>query len=97
MQLCKAQDNILNCLEAFDFNDKLWIIVELMDGGALTDIILENMGKIKEELCAYIIKQVLKGLNFLHSKSIIHRDIKSDNILFNKEGAIKLADFGYAV
>ena len=97
MQLCKAQDNILNCHEAYDFNDKLWIIVELMEGGALTDMILENMGKISEEVCAYIIKQVLQGLNFLHSKSIIHRDIKSDNILFNKDGAIKLADFGYAI
>ena len=56
MQLCKAQDNILNCLEAYDFNDKLWIIVELMEGGALTDMILENMGKISEDVCAYIIK-----------------------------------------
>ena len=67
-----------------------------MDGGALTDMICDGYEIIPEKVCAYILKQVLLGLDFLHSKSIIHRDIKSDNILFTSDGQIKLADFGYA-
>lgn len=67
-----------------------------MDGGAITDLVIESNELIPEKVCAYILRQVLFGMDFLHSKSIIHRDIKSDNILFNTDGEIKLADFGYA-
>ena len=50
-----------------------------------------------EDHIAYCTKQVLRGLSYLHSHFRLHRDIKSDNILWNKHGEVKLADFGYAV
>ena len=67
-----------------------------MDVGALTEMLEDKKGKIDERLCAYILRKSLEGLYYLHSKSIIHRDIKSDNILVNSNGDIKLCDFGYA-
>ena len=70
--------------------------MELMDIGAMTNVILENSGNIQEEICKYILYKVLIGLKFLHYNSILHRDIKSDNILINSNCEIKLADFGYA-
>ena len=47
-----------------------------------------------ENVCKYVISEALKGIQFLHSKHIIHRDIKSDNILYNEKGQVKLGDFG---
>ena len=67
-----------------------------MDGGSLTNFVNENAESLPENVCAYILRQVLSGLDFLHSKGIIHRDLKSDNILYNHKGEIKLADFGFA-
>jgi serine/threonine protein kinase len=49
-----------------------------------------------ENVCKYILRQTLLGLQYLHARHIIHRDIKSDNILIDKEGGVKLADFGYS-
>jgi len=49
-----------------------------------------------EDVVKYVLKKSLEGLDFLHQKHIIHRDIKSDNLLMSQNGEVKLADFGYA-
>ena len=72
---------------------KYFIIVEIMTY-SLNDVINVLQGEIDEKACKYIIAKTLKGLLALHKHNIIHRDIKSDNILVDKEGAIKIADFG---
>jgi serine/threonine protein kinase len=87
---------VLRCFECFDFKGRLWIFLELMDGGALTPMLEEVNGNHSEDFCKYICLRVLQGLKYLHDRHILHRDIKSDNILVSEEGAIKLADFGYA-
>lgn len=96
MMMCKENESILKCIDAYDFKERLWIFLEYMDVGALTGMLEERRGNIDERICAYILRRTLEGLYFLHSRGIVHRDIKSDNILTNKEGDIKLADFGYA-
>lgn|SRR3990167_6330194 len=69
--------------------------MELMEG-CLTEI-AQSKGSTAEKVIAYIIRQTLFGLEYLHSRHYIHRDIKSDNILINSMGDVKIADFGYAV
>jgi len=96
MLLCKENDAILRCFECFDFKDRLWIFLEMMDGGALTPMLEEKNGNYPETFCKYVCLRVLQGLKYLHERHILHRDIKSDNILVATDGKIKLADFGYA-
>jgi len=84
MQMCQGNDNIIRCFEAFDYRQRLWIFLEFMDGGCLTPIVEERKGNISEGVCSYILYQTLMGLNYLHQRNIVHRDIKSDNILVNE-------------
>jgi serine/threonine protein kinase len=58
--------------------------------------ICKRFGKFPETLVAVYILQVLHGLVYLHDQGVIHRDIKGANILTNKDGSVKLADFGVA-
>jgi len=46
---------------------------------------------------AYVIKEIITGLDHIHSLHKIHRDLKSDNILLTKKGEVKIADFGFAI
>ncbi|KAJ2681652.1 hypothetical protein H4R19_007298, partial [Coemansia spiralis] len=72
--------NIVNFIEAFLLNSAdLWVVMEYMEGGALTDVIDNN--KMNEQQIATVCREVCSGLSHLHERSIIHRDIKSDNVL----------------
>eukprot|EP00792_Barthelona_sp_PAP020_P005753 TRINITY_DN2786_c0_g2_i1.p1 TRINITY_DN2786_c0_g2~~TRINITY_DN2786_c0_g2_i1.p1 ORF type:complete len:431 (+),score=117.31 TRINITY_DN2786_c0_g2_i1:47-1339(+) len=74
---------------------ELWIVIEYMSGGSLTQL-LQCCGILTEEEMAYVTKQIVHALNFLHTSYRVHRDIKSDNILLSGNGICKLGDFGFA-
>ncbi|KAL6869497.1 Protein kinase [Amphichorda felina] len=88
--------NIVNYLDAFlrNNNSELWLVLEYMEGGALTDVI-DNNPSISEEQISTICHETCSGLQHLHSQSIIHRDIKSDNVLLDARGNVKITDFGF--
>jgi serine/threonine protein kinase len=59
-------DSIVQCYEAFDFQNRLWIFMELMDGGAFTPMLEELQGQYSEEFCKYSLYMTCKGLIDLH-------------------------------
>jgi len=71
----------------------LSIFLEYVPGGSIASC-LRKHGKFDEEVTKSFTKQILSGLDYLHSKGIIHRDLKADNILVETSGICKISDFG---
>ena len=90
--------NIVDYVDSFMPTDKeMWVVMEYMGGGCLTDILEAfDVVRLSERNIAYIVRDTLRALSYIHSLHRIHRDIKSDNILLGADGTVKLADFGYA-
>jgi len=90
--------NCVSYIGAYMKNEKtLWVIMEFMDCGCLTDILnLYSHFQMNEPQMGYVLREILQGLAYIHSLNRIHRDIKSDNILLNHRGQVKITDFGYA-
>lgn len=91
-------ENIVYLIDAYKtLEDKIWMIMELMDGGDLTSILNKWPElQMNEQQITKMGVEVLKGLQFIHSRDLIHRDIKSDNVLLNMQGEVKIADFGFS-
>ncbi|KAI1896816.1 hypothetical protein AGOR_G00098760 [Albula goreensis] len=86
--------NIVKLLDAFYYENKLWILIEFCAGGAVDAVMLELERPLTEPQIRVVCRQTLEALLYLHENKIIHRDLKAGNILLTLEGDVKLADFG---
>ncbi|KAK0705675.1 hypothetical protein B0H67DRAFT_558231 [Lasiosphaeris hirsuta] len=80
--------NIVKFIESFLCREKIWIVMDYMDGGCLLDLLSATI--LTEGHIAFICREVLLALQYLHGKGVIHRDVKSENIFLSLEGKVKL-------
>jgi len=97
IDILKATTNCPNVVKYYGSYLKenyLMIVMEYCDGGSVLDVMQVCNRAMTEQQIASILLHVLRGLNYMHSHKILHRDIKAGNILLSNSGAAKLADFG---
>ncbi|KAG2322669.1 hypothetical protein Bca52824_015882 [Brassica carinata] len=95
LQQCN-HPNVVRYLGSFQGDDYLWIVMEYCGGGSVADLMNVTEEALEEYQIAYICREALKGLAYLHSIFKVHRDIKGGNILLTEQGEVKLGDFGVA-
>ena len=94
MKMCKHK-NIITYIDSYIVANVLWCVMEYMDAGDLTELIRCSRKQFNEYQVATIIREILQGLAYLHNLPypIIHRDLKSDNILLGLDGSVKISSY----
>ncbi|KAK4598857.1 hypothetical protein RGQ29_016058 [Quercus rubra] len=95
LQQC-SHPNVVRYLGSYQGEDCLWIVMEYCGGGSVADLMNVTEEPLEEFQIAFICRETLKGLAYLHSIFKVHRDIKGGNILLTEQGDVKLGDFGVA-
>lgn len=85
--------NLIKYYASYVVGSFIWIIMEFLEAGSASEIVKE-LGPFDEPSAAYILKELLSALEYLHLERKIHRDVKAGNLLVSGDGNIKLADFG---
>lgn len=96
MKLCK-HDNVVRLLDHFENSEFIFIIMEYLEGGNLSDFIAKRKYNFTEEEAALVIYQICSGIDYLHKYGVVHRDLKPENIMLGKKdtlSVIKIMDFG---
>ena len=90
--------NIIRLLDAiYSKNNQLWEMLEWCEGGALDASMLDIERPLNQNEIQIVGRHTCEALSFIHSRNVIHRDVKAGNILLTKEGICKLTDFGVSV
>ncbi|XP_047086047.1 uncharacterized protein LOC124697507 [Lolium rigidum] len=95
LQQC-SHPNVVRYFGSYQGEEYLWIVMEYCGGGSVADLIGITEEPLDEPQIAYICRESLKGLAYLHTIFKVHRDIKGGNILLTEQGEVKLGDFGVA-
>src|SRR3954471_3773899 len=90
-----AHPNIVGIFDRSEWEGTPYIAMELVDGRTLKELVTER-GPLPPPVAVGLIEQVLRGLGYAHKRAIVHRDIKPQNVLIDREGVAKVADFGIA-
>ena len=85
--------NIVRLYESFETQQHIVFVMEVCGGGDLLTYVRRRR-KLKEETARFLFKQIVTGLAYCHTKNVLHRDIKLDNILLTSRGDVKICDFG---
>lgn len=85
--------NVIRLLEVFEAPKHMLIVMEYAAGGDLLNYV-KKKGLLQEDEARRIFRQTVYGLAHIHSRSVLHRDIKLDNILLDSDGGVKICDFG---
>ncbi|KAM7540834.1 hypothetical protein Aperf_G00000029980 [Anoplocephala perfoliata] len=88
--------NIVEFYDSYFRHNKLWICMEFCGGYSMQDIYTNTRKPVDEDCIAFLSRETLRGIAYMHSQGKIHRDIKGANILLCNDGAVKIADFGVA-
>lgn len=97
IQVMKHLDhpNVVHMHEAIETSSRIYLILDMADNGDLLEYIRTN-GALKEDKARHFFKQLLDAVGYIHNHGIVHRDLKCENLLLNRDEQIFLSDFGFA-
>ncbi|ESN95435.1 hypothetical protein HELRODRAFT_86903 [Helobdella robusta] len=87
--------NIVKLFQVMETDRYLYLVMEYASGGELFDYLTSN-GRLKEKEARMKFRQILSAVHYFHQKNIVHRDLKAENLLLDKDYNVKIADFGFS-